>query len=291
MVGTPAREFEWLEVLGRGCSGVCRKVRDRNGLLMVVKQIDLSFVTEEEHNNAEREAHLLSSLSHPNIIRFYDDYIDDEMLHIVMEYAPLGTLKQHLNKLTAFMREPQVLWLFTNIVQGLAFLHEHKVMHRDLKSDNIFICEPFVPKLGDFGVAKRLNSAQPMAVSVVGTPLYLSPELCNGQPYNTKSDVWALGVLLYEMCARRAPFQAGNQGAVIKKILMGEYAPLPRTYSDEVTGMVSSCLAQDPNLRPSSQDLLGLLEHHQEPNGPANEPTSWPETGGVGEKKEGGEDG
>eukprot|EP00961_Rhodomonas_salina_P173754 2343265-Rhodomonas_salina.1 len=66
-------------------------------------------------------------------------------------------------------------------------------------------------QLGDFGVAKRLNSAQPMAVSVVGTPLYLSPELCNGQPYNTKSDVWALGVLLYEMCARRAPFQAGNQ--------------------------------------------------------------------------------
>eukprot|EP00286_Rhodomonas_abbreviata_P010585 CAMPEP_0181337428 /NCGR_PEP_ID=MMETSP1101-20121128/28006_1 /TAXON_ID=46948 /ORGANISM="Rhodomonas abbreviata, Strain Caron Lab Isolate" /LENGTH=173 /DNA_ID=CAMNT_0023447907 /DNA_START=276 /DNA_END=793 /DNA_ORIENTATION=+ len=168
--GIPSRDFEWLEVLGRGSSGVCRKVRDREGELKVVKQIDLSFVTPEEHVNAEREAKLLSSLSHPNIIRFFDDYIDDEMLNIVMEYAPLGTLKQHLRQLNTNMPESQVFWLFSNIVQGLCFLHENKILHRDLKADNIFLCEPFVPKLGDFGVAKRLNSAQPMAKSVVGTP-------------------------------------------------------------------------------------------------------------------------
>lgn len=110
-----------------------------------------------------------------------------------------------------------------NIVCGLAFLHSRKVIHRDLKSQNIFMGEGGIPKLGDFGVAKRLNSAQPMAVSVVGTPLYLSPELCNGEAYDDKSDIWAVGCLAYEVCTGgRLPFTASNHGAVIKRIIMGE---------------------------------------------------------------------
>ena len=133
------------------------------------------------------------------MIRFYDEFVDDEMLHIVMEYAPYGTLKQNLAKMHGFIPESSVAWILFNIISGLDFLHQQKILHRDVKSDNIFIGHNHVPKVGDFGVAKRLNSAQPMAVSVVGTPLYLSPELCNGEPYNTKSDIWAFGVLVYEV--------------------------------------------------------------------------------------------
>jgi len=209
---------------------------------------------------AGREARLLSSLSHPNVIRFYDEFVDDEMLHIVMEYAPYGTLKQNLAKMAGLIPETSALWIMLNIINGLDFLHERKIVHRDLKSDNIFIGDDHVPKVGDFGVATRLNSAQPMAVSCVGTPLYLSPELCNGEPYNTKSDIWAAGVLLYEVCSKgRHPFAAGNQGAVIKKILMGQYPALAPTYTSPLHAMLADCLCQDPRKRPSAHDLLERL--------------------------------
>jgi serine/threonine protein kinase len=194
------------------------------------------------------------------VIRFYDEFVDDEMLHIVMEYAPFGTLKQNLAKMHGFIPESSVAWILFNIISGLDFLHQQKILHRDVKSDNIFIGHNHVPKVGDFGVAKRLNSAQPMAVSVVGTPLYLSPELCNGEPYNTKSDIWAFGVLVYEVCSKgRLPFAAGNQGAVIKKILMGHYTPLSQQYSADVHTMLSECLSQKPSSRPSARALYKRL--------------------------------
>ena len=222
---------------------------------------------------AGREARLLSSLSHPNVIRFYDEFVHDEMLHIVMEYAPYGTLKQNLAKMAGLIPESSAVWIMLNIINGLDFLHERKIVHRDLKSENIFIGQDHVPKVGDFGVATRLNSAQPMAVSCVGTPLYLSPELCNGEPYNTKSDIWAAGVLLYEVCSKgRLPFAAGNQGAVIKKIVMGQYPALAQSYSTGVHVMVAECLRQQPRKRPTAHDLYHRLnalyeEHMQEERG------------------------
>lgn len=100
-----------------------------------------------------------------------------------------------------------------------------------------------------------------MAMSVVGTPLYLSPELCNGEPYDAKSDMWAAGILLYEVCSKgRLPFAAGNQGAVIKKILMGQYAPLSQNYGGQVHQLVSACLSQDPRSRPTANAMYSLLE-------------------------------
>ena len=255
------QDFEWLEVLGRGVSGVCRRVRDKDGQIMVVKQIDISFVTPEEYESAIREARLLSSVSHPNVIRFYDEFVDDEMLHIVMEYAPYGTLKQNLAKMPGLIPESSAVWIMLNIINGLDFLHQRKIVHRDLKSDNIFIAQNHVPKVGDLGVATRLNSAQPMAVSVVGTPLYLSPELCNGEPYNAKSDMWAAGILLYEVCSKgRLPFAAGNQGAVVNKILMGQYAPLSDNYGEKVHELLSACLSQLPRSRPAACDMYTQLE-------------------------------
>jgi NIMA (never in mitosis gene a)-related kinase 1/4/5 len=169
-------ELELLEVLGRGMGGVCRKARRmEDGLLVVVKQIDISFCAPEERQAAHAEAAMQKSLRHPNIVTFLDEFEEDETLNIVMEFAPFGTLKQQLAKLAISLPQGRVAWLFANIMEGLAFLHENRVLHRDIKSDNVFICEGGIPKLGDFGVSKRLNTAQPLASSVVGTPLYVSP--------------------------------------------------------------------------------------------------------------------
>ena len=159
------------------------------------------------------------------------------------------------------MSRAHAKYLITNMLAGLAFLHSKKVIHRDLKSQNIFLGEGGTPKLGDFGVAKRLNTAQPMAMSVVGTPLYLSPELCNGEAYDFATDIWAVGCLAYEICTGgRLPFSASNHGAVIKRIIMGEYSRLPSHHGRVMCGVVDLCLSQRPEERPSAQEVIVRLE-------------------------------
>lgn len=115
-----------------------------------------------------------------------------------------------------------------HIIIGLNHMHTRKILHRDLKSANIFISNSGDAKIGDLGVSRMLATHQKMAHTIVGTPFYLSPELCEGKPYNEKSDVWALGVIMFEMCSDGSlPFQASNQGALIMKILSDACGTVP----------------------------------------------------------------
>lgn len=102
-------------------------------------------------------------------------------------------------------------------------MHTLKVLHRDIKTLNIFLTKDNSVRIGDLGVAKVLSHTANFAKTMVGTPYYLSPELCEEKPYNTKSDVWALGCVLYELCAHRHPFSSANQGALILKIIRGKF--------------------------------------------------------------------
>ncbi len=136
-------------------------------------------------------------------------------------------------------------------------MHERNVIHRDIKSMNMFLTRKGEGiKIGDLGVAKVLSSATPMANTVVGTPYYLSPELCEEKPYDQKSDVWALGCVLYEMCCFRRPFKGNTQPAVMLKILRGNYAPLPTRYSRDIRIICQQLLQRSTNLRPTCADIL-----------------------------------
>lgn len=109
--------------------------------------------------------------------------------------------------------------------------HDRKVLHRDLKSGNIFLTSNGIVKLGDFGIAKVLSNTVEKAVTIVGTPYYLSPEIINNKPYSFKSDLWSLGVLLYEMCALKPPFNGANIHMLAMQIVRGQYQALPTHYS------------------------------------------------------------
>lgn len=111
-------------------------------------------------------------------------------------------------------------------------------------------------KIGDLGVARELNQTHHMAHTIVGTPYYLSPELCEEKPYNNKSDIWSLGCVLYEMCTFQHPFEAQNQGALILKILRGKYNKIPASYSLSLIEMVDTLLTKDYRQRPDIEDIL-----------------------------------
>ena len=98
---------------------------------------------------------------------------------------------------------------------GLQYLHANRILHRDIKTINMFLAKGDCIKIGDLGVAKELNATNNMAKTIVGTPYYLSPELCEEKPYNNKSDIWSLGCVLYELCTLRHPFEATNQGCLL----------------------------------------------------------------------------
>ena len=114
-------------------------------------------------------------------------------------------------------------------------MHSHKILHRDIKSMNVFIAGDNSLRIGDLGVAKVLQENVQFASTMVGTPYYLSPEMCEEKPYNEKSDVWALGCVLYELCTKKHPFEAKSQGGLILKIVRGKYAPIPGGYSKDLT--------------------------------------------------------
>lgn len=171
---------------------------------------------------AVNEATIMGKLTHPFIVRYQESFIEDNTLNIVMEYCDNGDLANFLKMQNKKPLKEDKIWrLFIEICVGLEYIHKNKILHRDIKTLNIFMNKNEEIKIGDLGVAKMLTSNE-FAQTMVGTPFYLSPELCEEKPYNEKSDIWAMGCLLYELCTFRHPFEAQNQASLILKIIRGK---------------------------------------------------------------------
>lgn len=132
----------------------------------------------------------------------------------------------------------------------------HRVLHRDIKSANVFLTGTIDARLGDLGVARMLSKDTCFAKTLIGTPYYLSPEICDGKPYNDKSDVWAYGCVVYETCVLQRPFEAANILALQRRISTGKYEPIPEARSPELRALVASCLERDSSQRASISQIL-----------------------------------
>lgn len=179
-----------------------------------------------------------------------------------MEHCENGDLSKLIKKNAAANQhfpESQVAIWFCQLVKALEFIHSHKILHRDIKSSNIFITKEGSLKLGDFGIAKVLDSTCDVAHTLVGTPIYMSPELCMNQPYASKSDIWALGCVFYEVLALRPPFTSQNLLMLISKITKENQEALPRMYSESLQDLISSMLIKDEDARISTKELAA---HH-----------------------------
>ena len=265
------KDYKIIKRIGFGASGLVYKVTkkdDPTNKLYILKQIPYSDPNLEETTkkvqSAQNEALILSKLSCKFIVKYYNSFIDcDNNLNIIMEYCDSGDLNSficNLKKQNIYLTEEEIWHFFIQISLGLAYIHSKNILHRDLKPMNIFLTNRNQIKIGDLGVAKLLNT-NANANTCIGTPYYLSPEICKEKPYNSKGDVWALGCILYELCTFNKPFSASNPAALILKIINGKYTPLNeikngRKYSKELQDMIDNILQKDYLIRPLMKDII-----------------------------------
>ena len=140
---------------------------------------------------------------------------------IITELCEGGDMSKFIKHQMGYLPEKKILKVFLQVCLGLRYLHKRRILHRDVKAMNIFLKKDMEVRIGDFGVAKVLIDDSVFTSTLTGTPFYLSPEVCQEMPYDSKSDVWALGCLLYEMCAQTQPFKSQKYKALKRKIKLG----------------------------------------------------------------------
>jgi len=253
---------EVLETLGRGAFGVASLVKLASGDLRVVKQVDLSSLELPDREASHKEVGVLRQLKHPHIIEYFDSFLEEAMLCIVMEFADAGDLAKAVRERKDSAEpfpESTALKYFGQCLLALRYCHGKKILHRDIKGQNILLTdERNVVKLADFGVAKVQEATTAILGTTVGTPNYMAPEICEDLPYGQKVDIWSMGVVLHEMVALALPFAASNIAALIMKIVGGDPAPLPAGASDELRLVLAKALAKKPESRATAADLLSL---------------------------------
>ncbi|CAI5784109.1 serine serine/threonine-protein kinase Nek1 isoform X1 [Podarcis lilfordi] len=191
-----------VQKIGEGSFGKAILVKAKeNGKQYVIKEINISKMSNKEREESRREVAVLANMKHPNIVLYRESFEEGGCLYIVMDYCEGGDLFKKINTQKGVLfSEDQIMDWFVQICLALKHVHDRKILHRDIKSQNIFLTKDGTIQLGDFGIARVLNSTVELARTCIGTPYYLSPEICENKPYNNKSDIWALGCVLYEMC-------------------------------------------------------------------------------------------
>ncbi|NXP54380.1 M3K19 kinase, partial [Heliornis fulica] len=257
------------EVLGKGAYGTVYCGLTSQGQLIAVKQVVLDtpdqLTTEKEYQKFHEEVDLLKTLKHINIVTYLGTCLEDNILSIFMEFVPGGSISSIINR---FGPLPEiVLCKYTKqILQGVAYLHDNRVVHRDIKGNNVMLMPNGVVKLIDFGCARRLawvslsGTRSEMLKSVHGTPYWMAPEVINESGYGRKSDIWSVGCTVFEMATGKPPLASMDRIAAMFYIgaHRGLMPSLPDRFSSAAVDFVCACLTRDQHERPSA---LQLLDH------------------------------
>ena len=255
-------KYQIIKKIGEGSYAKIYKVKkDSSDKTYVLKNIPVS---EEDYSSMKEilnESSILSTCDNIYVVKYYDSFFYCGTFNIITEFCPYGDLFGYIKfyKERGSKIEEKIIWIiFIQLSLGLSYLHHKKILHRDIKTKNIFIKNNLTVKIGDFGIAKILNSTSSYAHTFIGTPYYISPELCKDQPYNDKSDVWSLGCVLYELCTLNHPFEGGTQVEIYEKIMTQKFKAISPDYSLELKKMVDLLLEKDEKKRPKMKDILKM---------------------------------
>ncbi|KAJ4490456.1 kinase-like domain-containing protein [Lentinula aciculospora] len=280
-------QYEAMDVIGNGAFGIIRKVkRKTDGTIFARKELRFEKMQERDRKQIVAEVNILKELHHDHIVKYHDRYVDKDagILYIVMEYCGGGDLSvviQQAQKHNRPIPEDTIWNYFMQLLLALQHCHHpnghgrngsggtcnpglenegrerrNQILHRDLKPDNVFLDENNCVKLGDFGLSKALLQTN-FANTYVGTPYYMSPEVMQEKAYDSKSDIWSLGCLIYELCAHKPPFHEAKSHTELSILVRnGRIPPLPKGYSQSLAGVIKAMLNLNPAMRPSAAQLL-----------------------------------
>ncbi|KAI7466854.1 hypothetical protein KC351_g14313 [Hortaea werneckii] len=250
------RNFQLGDCLGKGASGaVYRALNWSTGETVAIKQVSLSNLPKSELNIIMQEIDLLKNLNHPNIVKYQGFVNSPDALYIILEYCENGSLHSICKNFGKFPEN--LVSLYTaQVLQGLLFLHDQGVIHRDIKGANILTTKEGLVKLADFGVATKAQGLS--EGSVVGTPYWMAPEVIELSGASTASDIWSLGCTVIELLDGKPPYHKFAPMPALFRIVNDDHPPLPEGCSPLVRDFLMQCFQKDPNLRVSA---LRLLKH------------------------------
>uniref|UniRef100_A0A8C1NJN1 Serine/threonine-protein kinase PLK n=1 Tax=Cyprinus carpio TaxID=7962 RepID=A0A8C1NJN1_CYPCA len=244
------------KVLGKGGFAKCYEMTDlSSSKVYAAKIIPHSRVSKpHQREKINREIDLHRALSHKHIVHFYHHFEDKDNIYILLEYCSRRSLA-HILKARKVLTEPEVRYYLKQTVSALKYLHDLEILHRDLKLGNLFVNDSMELKVGDFGLAAKLEPVSNRRKTICGTPNYLSPEVLNKQGHGWESDVWALGCVMYTMLLGKPPFETTNLKETYRCIREARYT-IPTSLSLPAKQLISGMLAQNPVDRPHLDDII-----------------------------------
>jgi len=253
--------FEIIEKLGSGGFSKVYKVKRKiDDQIYALKKVQILNLSEKQKLSSLNEIRVLASIKSKYVVNYKEAFLDekDSTLCLVMEYADRGDLANRIKqqkKRGKYFNEKDIWRVFIQLLKGLKSLHDLEILHRDIKSSNIFLFSDGTAKLGDLNVCKILSNNN-LGHTQAGTPSYAAPEVWMEKPYGLKSDIWSLGCVLYEIIALHCPFRGENIVELYNKILIGEFSKVPNKFSDELNWVLNHMIATEPNNRLSCDELL-----------------------------------
>jgi eukaryotic-like serine/threonine-protein kinase len=252
--------YRLVDFLGAGGMGeVYRGMHLTTGRVAAVKILTATGRSPSMLERFRNEARIQAGLAHPGIVTLFEFFEADGLPCIAMEYVS-GESLDHVVQTRGMLDATQALTWFAQVVDAVAYVHRQGIVHRDLKTNNIKIDDEGRARLLDFGIAKSGDSPKLTTDgSVVGTLHYLSPEQVRSSAASSASDIWALGVVLYEMVTGRVPFASETLTGVMVRILKGSYDPLTRdghVVPQSIERIIARCLRLEPSQRYQSADAL-----------------------------------
>ncbi len=273
-MGDKFEDFEILQILGKGSYGFVAKIRSlKNKKIYAMKQIDLDKVgSNKEKQLCKQEITLLQQLDHPNINKYYKSFESNNCLYIIMEFMDNGDISGFIDAHKKFkkpVREEEVWNILLQSMNALSYIHKKNIIHRDIKPANLFMTNEKTIKIGDFGVSAKVQSFQTSVReenffnnTIVGTPLFMSPEMLNNSDYDQKTDVYSMGCAIFELCYFQPPRKA-IPSEIPGLILFTELKISENKdyYSQQLKNIINKMIEISPDKRPTSEQICAEIRN------------------------------